>query len=212
MLGADHSGNVCWATHSRAMLRAVLDAVLPSYQVRERHQTTVYASPEAAFAAALTVPAACDPIVAALFWFRRIPGGSLPLRDFFPQLGIRPAISTPTAFVGLGDFLGVTIAFGIWAVPLGPAGGTRLATENARPCHRLRRPTAVSPLLVRRRSLLRPDPPSLARRRAAGRRGRSLIRPRMCAKVDSRRSRRAERRSPVGNGPDRDGCGSRCRP
>src|SRR5439155_20970080 len=75
MLGADHSGNVCWATHSRAMLRAVLDAVLPSYQVRERHQTTVYASPEAALAAALTVPAACDPIVAALFWFRRIPGG-----------------------------------------------------------------------------------------------------------------------------------------
>ncbi len=130
MLGADHSGNVCWATHSRAMLRAVLDAVLPSYQVRERHQTTVYASPEAAFAAALTVPAACDPIVAALFWFRRIPGGSLPLRDFFPQLGIRPAISTSTAFVGLGDFLGVTIAVGIWAVPLGPAGGTRLATET----------------------------------------------------------------------------------
>src|SRR6266566_7859667 len=32
--------------------------------------------------------------------------------------------------VGLGDFLGVTIAFGIWAVPLGPAGGTRLATET----------------------------------------------------------------------------------
>ena len=130
MLGADHSGNVCWATHSRAMLSAVLDAVLPSYQVRERHQITVYASPEAALAAALTVPAACDPIVAALFWFRRIPGGSLPLRDFFPQLGIRPAISTPTAFVGLGDFLGVTIAFGIWAAPLGPAGGTRLATET----------------------------------------------------------------------------------
>src|SRR5438445_11069558 len=98
MLGADHSGNVCWATHSRAMLRAVLDAVLPSYQVRERHQTTVYASPEAAFAAALTVPAACDPIVAALFWFR--------LRDFFPQPGIRPAISTSTALRGLGDFLG----------------------------------------------------------------------------------------------------------
>ena len=111
------------------MLRAVLDAVLPSYQVRGRHQTTVYATPEAALAAALTVPAACDPIVAALFWFRRIPGGSLPLRDFFPQLGIRPAISTPTAFVGLGDFLGVTIAFGIWAVPIG-RGSTRLATET----------------------------------------------------------------------------------
>jgi len=112
------------------MLRAVLDAVLPTHQVREYHGTTIYASPEAALAAALTVRAGCAPIVAALFWFRRIPGGSLPLRDFFPQLGIRPAISTPTAFIGLGDFLGVTIAFGIWAVPLGPTGGTRLATET----------------------------------------------------------------------------------
>jgi hypothetical protein len=112
------------------MLGAVLDAVLPSYQVREYHETTVYASPDGALAAALALPAACDPIVAALFWLRGSPGGSLPLRDFFPQLHIRPAISTPTAFIGLGDFLGVTIAFGIWAVPLSMARGTRLATET----------------------------------------------------------------------------------
>ena len=74
--------------------------------------------------------AARDPVVALLFWFRRIPGGDLPLREFFPQLHLRPAISNPTAFVGLGDILGVTIAFGIWAVPLGPGGETRLATET----------------------------------------------------------------------------------
>ena len=130
MLGGDHSGNVCWPTHSRAMLRAVLDAVLPSYQVREYHETAVYAIFEATLAVALALPVACDPIVTALFWFRRIPGGSLLLCDFFPQLAIRPAISTPTAFIGLGDFLGVTIALGIWAVPLGTARGTRLATET----------------------------------------------------------------------------------
>jgi hypothetical protein len=130
MLGANHTGNVCWTTQLHAMLRAVLDAVLPRYDVREYHEITVRASPEAALAAVLALPAARDPVVAALFWLRRIPGGNLPLRDFFPQLQIRPAISTPTAFIGLGDFLGVTIAFGFWAVPLGRSLGTRLATET----------------------------------------------------------------------------------
>jgi hypothetical protein len=130
MLGVDHSGNVCCTTLSRAMLRAVLDAVLPRYDVREYHEITVYASPEAALAAVLALPAARDPVVAALFWLRRIPGGDLPLRDFFPRLHIRRAISTPTTYIGLGDFLGVTIAFGIWAAPIRAAEGTRLATET----------------------------------------------------------------------------------
>ena len=130
MLGADHAGNVCWTTQLHAMLRAVLDAVLPRYDVREYHEITVLASPEAALAAALAVPAAGDPIVAALFWLRRVPGGSLPLRDFFSQIHIRPAISTPTAFIGLGEALGVTIAFGLWAGSSRGVGGTRLATET----------------------------------------------------------------------------------
>ena len=112
------------------MLRVVLDTVLPSYHVREYHETTVDASPEAALAAALAQPAARDPVVAALFWLRRIPGGNLPLREFFPRLEIRPAISTATAFIGLGVLLGVEIAFGIWAVPLSSGHGTRLATET----------------------------------------------------------------------------------
>ena len=130
MLGADHSSNVCWTTQSRVMLGLVLDAVLPTYEVREYHETAVRTSPEAALAAMLALPAACDRVVGALFWIRRIPGGSLPLRDFFPQLQIRPAISTPTAFVALGDLLGVTIAFAFWAVPLSPATGARLVTET----------------------------------------------------------------------------------
>lgn len=108
----------------------VLDAVLPRYQVREYHETPVDASPEAALASALALPAARDPVVAALFWLRRIPGGELPLREFLPQLHIRPAISNPRVFVALGDILGVTIAFGIWAVPSGPTGKTKLATET----------------------------------------------------------------------------------
>jgi len=112
------------------MLRAVLDAVLPRHQVREYHETTVHASPEAALAAALAQPAACDPVVGALLWLRRIPGGNLPLREFFPRLAIRPAISTATAFIGLGDLLGVTIAFGLWAVPRSSGDGTTLATET----------------------------------------------------------------------------------
>lgn len=130
MLGAAHTANVCWTTQSRAMLGAVLDAVLPRYDVREYHETTVQACPEAALAAILALPAARDPLVAVLFWLRGIPGGNLPLRDFLPQLHIQPAISTPTAFIGLGDFLGVTIAFGFWAVPLGRGRPTRLATET----------------------------------------------------------------------------------
>ena len=130
MLGAAYAGNVCWTTQLHAMLRAVLDAVLPRYDVREYHEITVDASPEAALAAALALPAADDPVVAALFWLRRVPGGNLPLRDFFPQIHIRPAISTPTAFIGLGDVLGVTIAFGLWAGHSTGARGTRLATET----------------------------------------------------------------------------------
>ena len=130
MLGGDHTGNVCWTTQLHGMLRGVLDAVLPRCDVREYHEIRVWASPEAALAAALAVPAADDPIVAALFWLRRVPGGSLPLRDFFPQIHIRPVISTATGYIGLGDFLGVTIAFGLWAVPMGPALPTRLATET----------------------------------------------------------------------------------
>ena len=193
MLGADHCGNVCCATLSRAMLRGVLDAVLPSYDVRESHEITVYASPEASLAAALALPAAGDPVVAALFWLRRIPGGDLPLRDFFLRLHIRPAISTPTAYIGLGDFLGVTIAFGIWAVPIG-AGWDPPRHGNPCPRRRFRGATALPDLLARRRSVLRADPAPLARRRAARRRSKSVIMPRMSARADSQRSRRAARR------------------
>lgn len=111
------------------MLRPVLDPVLPSYEVREYHEIAVAASPEVVLAAALGLPAAHDPVVAALFWLRRIPDGHLPLREFFPRLGLKPVVSTDRAFVGAGDLFGVSIAFGIWAEARGE-GEARLATET----------------------------------------------------------------------------------
>lgn len=110
------------------MLRSVLDPVLPRYEVREYHEIAVAASPEVALAAALGLPAAGDPVVAALFWLRRIPDGHLPLREFFPRLGLKPVVSTDRAFIGAGDLFGVRIAFGIWAE--GGEGEARLATET----------------------------------------------------------------------------------
>jgi hypothetical protein len=106
----------------------VLDPLLPRYEVREYHEIAVATSPEVALAAALGLPAARDPVVAALFWLRRIPGGHLPLREFFPRLGLKPVVSTDRAFVGAGDLFGVRIAFGIWAEARG--GEARLATET----------------------------------------------------------------------------------
>lgn len=107
----------------------MLDTVLPTYEVREYHRVLVEATAEAAVAAALALPAATDPIVAALFWLRGIPGGALPLRAFLARLGLDRVVSADRAFVGMGDLLGVRIAF---AIPAETAGDqrARLATET----------------------------------------------------------------------------------
>jgi hypothetical protein len=107
----------------------VLDSVLPSYEVREYHETPVGASPEEAMAAALALRAASDPVVAALFRLRGVPGGGLSFKAFFSRLGLKPVVETDRAFVGVGDLFGVRIAFGIWADDRG-TGATRLATET----------------------------------------------------------------------------------
>ena len=107
----------------------MLDPVLPRYEVREYHDIAVRASPEAAIRAALALRAASDPIVATLFWLRRIPGGDLPFKEFFSRLGLEPAVSTDRAFVGVGDLVGVRIAFGIWAEARDDTTA-RLATET----------------------------------------------------------------------------------
>jgi hypothetical protein len=106
----------------------VLDSVLPSYEIREYHEVAVDASPEDAMAAALALRAASDPIVATLFWVRRIPGGALSFKAFFSRLGLEPVIETDRAFVGVGDLYGVRIAFGLWAEARDH--GALLATET----------------------------------------------------------------------------------
>ena len=106
----------------------MLDSVLPSYEVREYHEVSVDASPEDAMAAALALRAASDPIVAALFRLRGVPGGGLTFKAFFSRLGLAPVIETGRAFVGVGDLFGVRIAFGLWADDHGK--GARLATET----------------------------------------------------------------------------------
>lgn len=80
-------------------------------------------------AAALALRAASDPIVAALFRIRGVPGGELSFKAFFSRLGLEPVIQTDRAFVGVGDLFGVRIAFGIWADKNGERGA-RLATET----------------------------------------------------------------------------------
>ncbi|HEV8669432.1 MAG TPA: hypothetical protein VGS01_01710 [Candidatus Limnocylindria bacterium] len=107
----------------------MLDSVLPIYEVREYRDIAIEASPETAVAAALALRAGTDPVVATLFWLRGIPGGELRLKEFFPRLGLKSVVSTDRAFVGVGELLGVRIAFGIWAEARGD-GGALLATET----------------------------------------------------------------------------------
>jgi hypothetical protein len=107
----------------------VLDSVLPRYDVREYHDTPVDARPEDAMAAALALRAASDPIVAALFWLRGVPGGGLSFKAFFSRLGLEPIVATDRAFVGVGDLFGVRIAFGLWADASGDHCA-RLQTET----------------------------------------------------------------------------------
>jgi hypothetical protein len=107
----------------------VLDPVLPSYEIREYHEVAVDASPEEAMAAALALRAASDPIVATLFWLRRVPGGGLSFKAFFSRLGLRAVVETDRVFVAVGDLFRVRIAFGMWAEDRGERGA-RLATET----------------------------------------------------------------------------------
>src|SRR6059058_3196826 len=52
-----------------------LDDLLPEYDVRERHERRVPATPELAVATALGIPVAPDALVRTLFRLRGLPGG-----------------------------------------------------------------------------------------------------------------------------------------
>ena len=122
-----------------------LDEFLPHYDVRERHERRVPATPELALAAALGVPVAPDGIVRTLFRVRGLPGGGS-VQGALRSIGFEPLVEEPdcivlgaagrpwsprsklTAFEKAGPGL-VRIVFDITATPAGE-GASILATET----------------------------------------------------------------------------------
>ena len=77
---------------------AALDAFLPDYDVRERHERFVAAEPETAVAAALGIPIAPDGLVRALFRLRGVPrGGSV--HGTLRAVGFAPLVDEPACVV-----------------------------------------------------------------------------------------------------------------
>lgn len=107
----------------------MLDNVLESYDMRERHEVTVRAAPERALAEALAMPAGADPVVRILLALRRIGGARLPLREFLRGLGFAPVVETDLALVCVCDTHGLRLGFALWTERLGE-GRARLATET----------------------------------------------------------------------------------
>jgi hypothetical protein len=106
----------------------VLDRVLPKYQVRERHEIVVTASPEVALAAALALPAAPDRLVATLFALRGLPHRGASIAVLFDRMGL-DATRAPRAYAGsFSPAKGLRIAFAFWTQP--HPHGARLATET----------------------------------------------------------------------------------
>jgi hypothetical protein len=122
-----------------------LDEYLPEYDVRERHECTVQATPELAVAAALGTPVAPDGLVRTLYRLRGLPGGGSVLGSL-RAIGLTPLVEEPDCIV-LGaagrpwaprsrleafDKAGpgqVRIVFDITAAA-GAHGGSTLATET----------------------------------------------------------------------------------
>ena len=192
MLGADHCGNVCCATLSRAMLRGVLDAVLPSYEVRESHEIAVYAS--------------LRPRSPPRSRYRQQVIPSWPRSSGFGEFG--RGSSTPRLFSAAPHQTSDLDAHRVHRARRLPRRGDRVRylggadrcwwdpPRHGNPCprRRFRGATALPALLACRRSVLRSDPAPLACCGAPRRRNKSVISPRMSARADSQRSRRAARR------------------
>ena len=76
-----------------------LDAWLPEFSVRERHERLVEASPEQTLAAALRLPVAPDWIVRSLFRLRGLGPGRESIAEFASTGGFLVLEQTPTSFV-----------------------------------------------------------------------------------------------------------------
>jgi hypothetical protein len=75
-----------------------LDDFLPEYDVRERHERRVPASPELAVAAALGIPVAPDALVRRLFRLRGL-AGSGSVQSALRGIGLAPLVEEPDCIV-----------------------------------------------------------------------------------------------------------------
>jgi hypothetical protein len=103
-----------------------IDDWLPEYDVRERHERRIDASPERALELALAAPAAPDRIVQSLFRLRGVPRAAT-IEELAACLGLVERERTPALWVGAGGRR-VTIAIDFVARPDG--GGAVLSTET----------------------------------------------------------------------------------
>jgi hypothetical protein len=75
-----------------------LDEFLPEYDVRERHERRVPATPELAVAAALGIPVAPDALVRRLLRMRGLHGGGS-IEGALRGIGLAPLVEEPTCIV-----------------------------------------------------------------------------------------------------------------
>ena len=105
-----------------------LDDWLPEYDHREHHERFVRAAPGEALAAALSVPAASDRVVAALFRLRGMNPNGKTLERLFSPPWAEVVERTETTFVARLAQTRLRIAFDLLARPA--EGGSMLSTET----------------------------------------------------------------------------------
>jgi hypothetical protein len=103
-----------------------LEDWLPDYDVRERHERHVDASPDRALELALGARAAPDRIVRLLFRLRRVPFTGT-IEDLAAGIGLVERERTPTLWLAVG---GRSVRIGIDFVARPDADGSVLSTET----------------------------------------------------------------------------------
>ena len=103
-----------------------LEDWLPDYDVRERHERRVAASPDRALELALGARAAPDPIVRLLFRLRGVPDAAS-IEELAARIGLVERERTPTLWLGVG---GRRVRIGIDFVARPDGNGSVLSTET----------------------------------------------------------------------------------
>jgi hypothetical protein len=106
----------------------LIDDWLPEFDVGERHDAAVAATPERAIELALTAPVAPDRLVGALLAGRGLPARGRTIEDFLRALEFDRLARAPTGWVAAADRRGLRIAISFEAEPI--PGGARLVTET----------------------------------------------------------------------------------